>query len=177
MPSLYLHEHWFKIGKQQHTRRVFYGRVRLSPKDEGAVKPHEHTHRGPREDRIAMLRQLGAQVSPVFSMYRSPHPLASPDAPPDVDFELGDERHRFWVLSDAGDQAHVLAELANQSELYLSFYGDDLKYRYTKIVEHDEQQWQLLDDLVEQANEYLENISLDKRDFDRAKIEFMMRYG
>jgi hypothetical protein len=32
------------------------------------------------------------------------------------------------------DQAHVLDELANQDELYLSFYGDDLKYRFTKTV-------------------------------------------
>jgi hypothetical protein len=73
-------------------------------------------------------------------------------------------------------QAQVLDELANQDELFLSFYGDDLNYRFTKTVDHDEQQWQLLDELVEQANDYWEKIPPEQRDFDRAKNDFMMRY-
>ena len=73
-------------------------------------------------------------------------------------------------------QAQVLDELANQDELFLSFYGDDLRYRFTKTVEHDEQQWQLLDELVQKANYYWEKIPPEQRDFDLAKWEFMIRY-
>ena len=71
------------------------------------------------------------------------------------------------------DQSQVLADLANQGQLQLAFYGDDLKYRYTKTVKHDEQQWQQLDELVEQAARYWEEIPVEQRDFDQAKAEFM----
>jgi hypothetical protein len=74
------------------------------------------------------------------------------------------------------DQANILAQLASQDRLYLAFYGDDLDYRYTKIIEHDEQQWQQLDELVDRAGSYWSELSPEERDFDRAKAEFMRRY-
>lgn len=55
-------------------------------------------------------------------------------------------------------QAAVLVKLANPNRLYLAFYGDDLDYRYTKVIAHDEQQWQYLDELVEQAERYWDEL-------------------
>ena len=75
------------------------------------------------------------------------------------------------------DQARVLARLANQDRLYLAFYGDSLTHRFTKIVEHDEQQWQYLDELVSEAIDYWDQIPPEQRDFDRAKAEFMRRFA
>ena len=72
------------------------------------------------------------------------------------------------------DQLNVLAQLAGQEELYFAFYGDDLDYRFTKILPHDEQQWQRLDDIIERALAYREQIPESERDFDRAKAVFMM---
>jgi hypothetical protein len=74
------------------------------------------------------------------------------------------------------DQARVLARLANQDRLYLAFYGDDLTHRFTKIVEHDEQQWQYLDELAAQAIEHWDQPPPEQRDFDRAKAEYMSRF-
>jgi hypothetical protein len=87
--------------------------------------------------------------------------------------------YRFESFLNVGqaDQARVLAELANQDQLYLAFYGDDLTHRFTKIVDHDEQQWQYLDELVAEATAYWEQIPLERRDFDRAKAEFVARSG
>ncbi len=73
------------------------------------------------------------------------------------------------------DQAKVLTKMADQDKLHLAFYGDDLNYRFTKVVNHDEQQWQLLDELVIQAHDYLTQIPADQQNFDRAKAEFMKR--
>jgi hypothetical protein len=75
------------------------------------------------------------------------------------------------------DQARVLAQLANQDRLYLAFYGDDLGHHFTKIVDHDEQQWQYLDELVAGAIDHWESIPPEQRDFDRAKAEFMTRFA
>lgn len=74
------------------------------------------------------------------------------------------------------DQAGVLAQLANQDRLYLAFYGDDFDRRFTKIIQHDGQQWQYLDELVSEAIDYWGEIPSEQRDFDRAKVEFIRRF-
>ena len=74
------------------------------------------------------------------------------------------------------DQARVLAQLANQDQLYLAFHGDDYEHSFTKIVAHDRQQWQYLDELVAEAVDYWDKIPPEQRDFDRAKVEFMSRF-
>jgi hypothetical protein len=75
------------------------------------------------------------------------------------------------------DQAEVLYELANQRDPYLTFYGDDLSYRYSRVISHDEQQWQKLDEICEKASTHWEDIPPDQRDFDLAKAEFMSSFG
>ena len=74
------------------------------------------------------------------------------------------------------DQARVLDQLAGQDRLYLAFYGDGFNHRFTKIVNHDEQQWQYLDELVAEATDYWEGIPPEQRDFDQAKAAFMKRF-
>ena len=83
--------------------------------------------------------------------------------------------YQFESFLNPADEAQVdmLAQLANQSELYLAFYGDDLTHRFTKTVAHDNRQWQRLDELAFAAMEYLEQITPAERDFDRAKADFM----
>jgi len=73
-------------------------------------------------------------------------------------------------------QARVLAQLAGQDRLYLAFYGDDLSHRFTRIINHDRQQWQYLDELVAKALEHWHQIPPEQRDFDGAKAEFMRRF-
>ena len=81
----------------------------------------------------------------------------------------------FLNLADE-EQANILAALANQDRLYLSFYGDDLKYRTTKTLPQDAQQWQLLDELILEAENHWALIPQERRDFDRAKADFMQRF-
>jgi hypothetical protein len=60
-------------------------------------------------------------------------------------------RFESFLNVAAEHQARVLAQLAGQERLYLAFYGDDLNHRFTKVVNHDRQQWQYLDELVAEA--------------------------
>lgn len=85
-------------------------------------------------------------------------------------------RFESFLNAAEEDQAAVLAELANQDWLYLAFYGDGLDYRYTKVIDHDEQEWQFLDELTERAERYWNELPSEERDFDRAKAEFMRRF-
>jgi hypothetical protein len=75
------------------------------------------------------------------------------------------------------DQVEILARLANQEQLYLAFYGDGLDHCFTKVIPHNRQQWQFLDELVMEAQDYWSQIPLEERNFDRAKAEYMRRSG
>jgi len=87
-----------------------------------------------------------------------------------------DDPYRFESFLNVAeeDQSRILAQLANQEQLNLAFYDDKLDYRFTKVIPHDEQQWQQLDELVEQAVAYWNELPSDHRDFDLAKAEFML---
>lgn len=88
------------------------------------------------------------------------------------------EPYRFESFLNVAepDQAAVLAALANQERLYLAFYGADLGYRFTRQVAHDEQQWQLLDELVAAAESHRQQIPAEEYDFDLAKALYMRLY-
>lgn len=54
------------------TRTAIVAALEATPFAEGDVLPHEQTHRGPREDRLALMRACRAQLSPVFLVARDP---------------------------------------------------------------------------------------------------------
>jgi uncharacterized protein (DUF1015 family) len=54
------------------TRRGFYCRVRIEEYGPGRIRPHERTHPGPKEDRLALTRATRTNVSPIFSLYSDP---------------------------------------------------------------------------------------------------------
>ena len=83
-------------------------------------------------------------------------------------------RFESFLNVDAADQLAILAELASQEALYMSFYGDDLTRRHTTVVSHSEQQWQQLDDIITRAELYWQGLPEEKRNFDQAKAVYML---
>ena len=81
----------------------------------------------------------------------------------------------FLKVADE-DQARILAQLARQDRLYLAFRGDDFGHRFTKIIEHDEQQRQALGELARAAIDYWAAVPLERCDFGRAKADYMRRF-
>ena len=73
------------------------------------------------------------------------------------------------------DQAYILDELTRQHQLHLAFFGDELEYRFTKSIEHDDEQRHQLRQLVLEAIAHWAAIPADQRDFDSAKAKFMQR--
>ncbi|HZQ49411.1 MAG TPA: DUF1015 domain-containing protein [Candidatus Dormibacteraeota bacterium] len=64
-PSMYVHE----VDVRGATRRDLIAAMRLEPYDRGIVLPHERTHRGPKEDRLALLRATGASLEPLWFVF------------------------------------------------------------------------------------------------------------
>ena len=100
------------------TRRGFFARVRVEEYGPGRIRPHERTHPGPKEDRLALTRATRANLSPIFSLFGDPagDARAALDVPADP-FAVADDhegtKNTLWRIegTDALKAALADAEL------------------------------------------------------------------
>ena len=114
-PSMYVHEVEFD-GRR---RRDLVAALRLQPYDDRVVLPHERTHRGPKEDRLALLRATNVSLEPLWFLYEGTATgvpaildLVATRAPAMSFTGPEGTRHRFWLISDPGihDSIHAVLE-------------------------------------------------------------------
>ncbi|MGA7911708.1 MAG: DUF1015 domain-containing protein [Candidatus Dormiibacterota bacterium] len=111
-PSMYVHEVEFD-GRR---RRDLVAALRLQPYEDRVVLPHERTHRGPKEDRLALLRATGVSLEPLWFIYEGrgtdlAATIEQVAARAPADSFTGPEgtQHRLWVISDPAIHAGVHA--------------------------------------------------------------------
>jgi uncharacterized protein (DUF1015 family) len=111
---MYVHEVDFE-GK---VRRDLIAALRLQRYSDKVVLPHERTHRGPKEDRLALLRATGVSLEPLWFLYEGAQtgipqvlegvagraPAAAFDGPDGT-------QHRLWVISDPALHASIHADM------------------------------------------------------------------
>src|SRR5277367_2697049 len=68
-PALYVLNQEFKHRGKHHVRRGFLARLRLADFASRTVLPHEATLPGPKADRLDLLREVKANLSPIFMLY------------------------------------------------------------------------------------------------------------
>ena len=103
--------------------------LRAEPYESGAVLPHERTHPGPIEGRLALLRTTRAQLEPIFLLYDGSPPLARPAGRPP---ELEVEGTRLWRIDgDSGvesffdDVQLLIADGHHRYETAVAFARED----------------------------------------------------
>lgn len=114
-PTLYVHEQVFTDEQgNQRVRRGFVGLVELAEYDERIVLPHERTLRGPKEDRLALMKATECNLSQIFMLYDDPEDVVAKTlsqaiaSAPDVEITTPDGiTHRTWRMQDAQVQAAV----------------------------------------------------------------------
>jgi uncharacterized protein (DUF1015 family) len=102
-PAVWWHEQRF-TGPDgvDRTRAGFFSAVRLSPYEEGRVRPHERTHAHAKQGRLDLLRATATNISPIFALYDDheggPRAALQPgDRVPDMQATDADGTvHRFW---------------------------------------------------------------------------------
>ena len=117
LPAIWWHSQRF-TGPDgvDHTRSGFVAGVRLSPYEQGRVRPHEQTHSAAKADLLELVRSTQANFAPLFGLYDDPTSAAAalapdPTAAPDMAATDGDgTEHRFWRVDDA--DAIVAVQLA-----------------------------------------------------------------
>ncbi|MEK6276141.1 MAG: DUF1015 domain-containing protein [Actinomycetota bacterium] len=108
------------------TRTGLVGSLKVEPYEAGTVLPHERTHRGPKEGRLRLLREVRAQLEPIFLLYEGEAPFETPDRPPDMQVE----GTRLWRLPDDS-----LGEAFSDRRLLIA----DGHHRYeTALAYHEE---------------------------------------
>ena len=142
-PGVYVHDHEYTRpdGDQVH-RRGLLAIVPAEPWERSDLRPHERTLRAPKEDRLALLRALRAQTSPVFAIWSGAagvSPLLDEvTAEPALlggrtDGELGSEKHLLWRADPA--QSERLGAAMADAALYVA----DGHHRYeTAVAYHAE---------------------------------------
>lgn len=138
-PMLYVYEQVFELHGQAYRRRAMLAAVEAQPWEEGAVKPHEFTMSGPKEDRLKLLEATRVQFSPVFMIARDragqlcgfiDETIASRG--PDVTGTSADgETHRLWVVPAGRYEMRQVAPLLAES-----FYIADGHHRYETAVNY-----------------------------------------
>ncbi|HEY1162038.1 MAG TPA: DUF1015 domain-containing protein [Candidatus Dormibacteraeota bacterium] len=136
-PSMYVHE----VSFGGRRRRDLIAALRLQPYEDRVVLPHERTHRGPKEDRLALLRATNVSLEPLWFVYEGRGAGVSNilDAviarSPAVAFD-GPERtkHRFWTVSDPALHAAVHAAMSRLPVLIA-----DGHHRYETTVAHSQE--------------------------------------
>jgi uncharacterized protein (DUF1015 family) len=68
-PAFYLYRQTFQHGGESFERRSLLANVRLSSWSSGSILPHERTLAAPRAERLALLRAVNANVSPIWALY------------------------------------------------------------------------------------------------------------
>jgi uncharacterized protein (DUF1015 family) len=119
-PALWLHEQRYRgPDGEARTRRGFFARVRVEEYGPGRVRPHERTHAGPLEDRLALTRATAANLSPIFVLYSDADGAAiaalapAAAAPPWGEVADADGTvHRLWRCGEAGAIGAVRDALA-----------------------------------------------------------------
>ncbi|NPD89823.1 MAG: DUF1015 domain-containing protein [Asgard group archaeon] len=71
-PSIYIYYQEFELFGEKYVRKGFIGALRLHPFDENIVLPHEKTHKGPKIDRLNMLKTTKHTLETGFILYSDP---------------------------------------------------------------------------------------------------------
>ncbi|MBI2765475.1 MAG: DUF1015 domain-containing protein [Chloroflexi bacterium] len=139
VPMLYIYEQTFREAGREYHRRALLTEVEAQPWDEGAVKPHEFTMSGPKEDRLKLLEATKTQFSPVFMIARDragqlrqflDQTVESRPADSEATTLDGDH-HRMWVVEAGRLEMRFLAPLLAES-----FYIADGHHRYETAVNY-----------------------------------------
>ena len=119
------------------SRHGIVASLRVEPYAAGAVLPHERTHPGPIEGRLALLRATRTQLEPIFLLYEDPPPLEAPERAPDVQLANA----RLWrIESDHGihdffaDRQLLIADGHHRYETAVAFATGDRADRILAVL-------------------------------------------
>jgi uncharacterized protein (DUF1015 family) len=140
--AIYVHDHYFIHRGKEIKRHGIVVRVRLEEWHKMIVRPHEGTLSGPKSDRIALIRALKANTSPILSMFADKGGMvkkvlarATSNKPLARVRKLEGERHDLWAVTKPGD-LNVITSALKDEPLYIA----DGHHRYESALVYQREQ-------------------------------------
>jgi len=150
-PAFYVHRQTIDVGSvdgpYRSSRVGLLAAVRLEPWSAGAVRPHEHTMPGPKQDRLALMRATAADTEPIWVFHpdpdravlsaleaiaaEPPHLSATFRPVPNVEGEESEDTHELWRVTYPATVARLSAA-ASAVQLYIA----DGHHRYETPLHH-----------------------------------------
>jgi len=136
-PSLYVYEQAVR-GGEAVVQRGLIGALRLSPPEDGVVRPHEDVAPGPVAGRLQLMEATQANLEPIFLLHDGSNRGASArlvdgtadGGPPLVEAVTSDGiRHRLWAIGDPADLAAIAADLEPRDVLIADGHHRYAAYR------------------------------------------------
>ncbi len=137
-PAIYVYHQVYRQGDADYVRKMFFARLRLEPFGTGSVFPHARTLGGPNADRLGLTKATGANLSPIFGLYRdSANHVAGKLASvigrePLAVGTLDGVESRIWAVTDPTVIADVTRLMA-EKPIYIADghhrYGTGVLYR------------------------------------------------
>src|SRR5919201_582105 len=108
------------------TREGLAAALRAEAYEHRVVLPHERTHSGPKEGRLRLLREVRAQLEPLFFLYEGDPPAERPQREPDLEADGA----RLWRLAPNGiagafaDRQFLIADGHHRYETALAYHEE-----------------------------------------------------
>lgn len=105
-------------------RRGVVVSLKAEPYERRVVLPHERTHRAPKEERLRLVKAVGAQLEPIFMLYEGMPPVSRPEGEPLLEVE----GTRLWRIA----QEDAIVDAFRDRQLLIA----DGHHRYETTVEY-----------------------------------------
>jgi len=121
-PSFYACEMSYRIDNEEKRLLGFLGLAKIEELGKGSIYPHECTYSKPKQDRLDLLRSCEANISPIFSLYKSTEKqistLLSRITATQPYIEARDAAgavHRLWQIDEKEDIEIIKKELEDNA--------------------------------------------------------------
>ncbi|MDP1853522.1 MAG: DUF1015 domain-containing protein [Candidatus Omnitrophota bacterium] len=109
--AIYLYEQEYVYLGEKKKRQGIIALLKMddggnSSKTKSRIHAHEHTHLGPKEDRLQLIRQVKANLSPVFVLFPDKNHIIRRitdkyvHSQPLIDVKADSVRHKLWRITD-----------------------------------------------------------------------------
>ncbi len=141
-PAMFCYRETFDFNGRTHQRTGMACTLDIrafGPSKDGGVLPHEQTFSGPKEDRMALMKATGVQLSPIFGLHPDEKGTSAAllkrvcDARrPDTTATTPDgTRHEVWCIDDDATLAAYADSLAGE-DVFIA----DGHHRYTTSLNY-----------------------------------------
>ncbi|OLS29717.1 MAG: hypothetical protein HeimAB125_21580 [Candidatus Heimdallarchaeota archaeon AB_125] len=161
VPGIYVYFQEYDLFDKKYIRKGFIGALRLHPFRENIVLPHEKTHKGPKIDRLNMLKTTRHTLETGFILYSDPNgktislfdEIAKEEPLIKAKDDLG-VYNRIWKVSDP-TKIKIIQDVFTEQQLVIA----DGHHRYETAITYRDMR---------------RNEAVDHNDF--AAYEFRMTY-